>query len=141
MATVIEVSDYIETRLKTISGLRASDGIQDTVNPPAAMPLVTRVEAATFDTRWDVTFRILVISGGLSGMGLANASRALKTYMAPSGSASILAALDQHVDADGIESIDIGGAFWDQEREYLINGVAYWGAPLENVVVYITEDE
>ena len=140
MATLVQLSDGIETRLATISGLRGSSEWQDTVNPPVAMPLVTEVRADTFDTRFTATFRILVIVGGLSQMGIGRASRALKAYMSPSGASSIWAALEGDVTLGGVaETVVLDAAAWGEEREYQIGSIAYWGAPLENIEVEFTD--
>jgi hypothetical protein len=140
MATIVELSDGIEERLATISGLRGSSEWQDTVNPPVAMPLVTNISADTFDTRWTATFRILVIAGGLPQMGIGRASRALKAYMSPSGNSSIIAALEGDVTLGGVaETVVLDAANWGEEREYVIGSIPYWGAPLENVEVLFTD--
>jgi hypothetical protein len=140
MATIVELADGIEERLTTISGLRGSSEWQDTVNPPVAMPLVTDIRALTFDASWRATFRILVIAGGMSQMGIGRASRALKAYMAPSGAQSIIAALDGDTTLGGVsDTIVLDAAMWGEEREYEINGVRYWGAPLENIVVIFAD--
>jgi hypothetical protein len=140
MATVVELSDGIEERLSTISGLRGSSEWQDTINPPAAMPLLSDVRALTFDAVWRATFRILVVSGGLSQMGIGKASRALKAYMAPSGTESIIAALEGDLTLGGVaETVILDATNWGEEREYQINGVAYWGAPLEGLQILFTD--
>ena len=136
---IVSISDGIEARLATISGLHGSSEWQDTPNPPCAIPLVTRVQFDTFATRYTVIFRVLMLSGGISQMGMGKASRALKAYLEPVGTYSILAALDGDTTLGGeAEAIILDAAYWDQEREHLINGIAYWGAPLENIEVLFT---
>lgn len=138
MATLNQIADGIEARLATISGLRGSSEFKETVNPPAAIALVTDVRPSTFDTRHEATFRVLVVVTLAGGMG--KASRALKPYMSPSGAPSIFAALEGDATLGGVaESVLLGEAHWSSEGIWEWGTVAYWGAALENVTVLFTD--
>lgn len=92
MATLGQVRDELKVRLATISGLRAHDVWPDTVNVPAALvrPL-TGTFAESYGNGTKFTFEIVLV---LQLGTLRSAQDALDAYLDPSGSSSIVAAIE-----------------------------------------------
>ena len=92
------IRDGIETRLKTITGLQVYDHEPDatTVTPAASISLAGVTYNETFEgasTAGDRTYR-WVITLRLSGLIPEEQWQELDSYIAPTGSKSILAAID-----------------------------------------------
>jgi len=136
VATINDLADGIEARLATVSGLHGSSEWQNTPNPPAVLILVqSGPEAAAFDTLHQVTFRLLVLV--TLANGIAKAQRQLHQFMDASGTYSIKAALDGDDSLGSVAQYCLTeGMLWRDEHQYEINTVNYWGASLENLVVY-----
>ena len=97
---ISDLRDALEVRLKTISGLEVLDHMPDgfpvqpiaTIHPPGPRPRQTFAGAHLY--RFDIELR-------LSGVVPGDMWAALDTYLAPTGSSSIEAAIDGDKTLDG----------------------------------------
>ena len=105
MATLTEVRNALKNRLATVRNLTAN-AIEPAVPfLPAAWTLPIRVNYhASYDD--DLTYTIGVTVGVLLG-DLGQAQTALDDYLAPSGSKSVVEALETPIAGDGLESVRV----------------------------------
>lgn len=101
MATIGAIRDGLAVRLATISGLRVSDVMPDSINPPHA---IVRLDSATYDVAQggdavDYTFTIVIIASRTSERV---GQDKLDGYLSPTGSSSIRAAIDADNDLGGV---------------------------------------
>lgn len=101
MTPISALRDGLKTRLSTISGLRAYDTIPGDIRPPAA---VVRVESINYSSSMgglthEVTFNVLLL---VSTVLNSTSQDTLDGYLNPSGSTSVLAAIDAGFDLGGI---------------------------------------
>lgn len=95
MATIAEIMEGIETRLKTIPDLRVSSYVADQINPPQAIVGVPPVPdyriafGGVGELRIEPTITILV-SAALDRVGQAK----LATYVDKTGAQSVFAAIE-----------------------------------------------
>lgn len=92
MPTVQELREGLATRLRTISGLRASATQPDNPNPPQA---IVNLDSITFDSAFargmdEYQFTILVLAGRVAERTSQNR---LEAYLNPSGTSSIKTAI------------------------------------------------
>lgn len=100
-ATLVEVMQGIETRLETITGLRATDFTADQINPPHAMVAINDVDYRLTMGRgkYQINFEIAVFtSAALDRTG----QRALLAYANPRGSSSVIVAFEADKTLGGI---------------------------------------
>ena len=93
MADWANIAGGFQTRLETITGLRAYSEWPDQFNAPGAIviPAPVFINDATFDGGFDATFDILVMVARAGGDARSQVS--LLSYFATSGSSSIRAAI------------------------------------------------
>lgn len=143
MGEITNIRDGIETRLQTISGLQVYDHEPDgiTVTPMASIRLEAMTQNETFTGvsvpgdrtyRWIVTLR-------LAGAIPQEQWQALDDYMAPTGTNSILAAIDGDDTLGGIVEYTVmtpGESIEVTDREPRDNGGWYYAMefPLETYV-------
>lgn len=140
MVAINNLSDGLEARLATITGLHPSSEWKENVETPGALIFPPAVVFDTFDGVYTVTFRILVFVNISAGMG--QAARSLNSYMDTSGSTSITAAIaaDRTL-GSAADDVEITAMRWTGERAGFVEmgNVTYWGAYLENIPVYVSD--
>ena len=107
MATLAQIREGLATRIKTISGLRASAYIQFKPDPPVANVVLAPTEFnLDFDGTWNPKLTIWVFVNPASP----TAQQALDTYLAPTGTKSIAAASHADPSLGGVvESTKVTG--------------------------------
>lgn len=124
MANVPDIAGIfagIETRLLTISGLRAYSEMPGTVSPPAAWPDPTSI-AIGYDLDMggsiSLSFNVrLALASG--GSGLVRAQAALMPYLAVSGASSIKGAIEGDQTLGGkCQTLRVAGASGIDDWEY-----------------------
>ncbi len=128
MADFSAIRDGIQTRIETITGLRAYSVWPDTVNAPAVLvkPLRWGYRRAIGNVN-QAAFELLVIVS--MGAGLARAQAALDAYLDDTGVTSIKAAIEGGKTLGGIvDTLVVDG--WRDYDSYEINGVDYLGAKI-----------
>ena len=140
MVAVNDVTDGLQTRLATISGLHPSSEWRDVLEVPGALVFPPSIVQDTLDGNYTMTFRLLVFVGISDGIG--NAARALNTYMDTAGSTSITAAIaaDRTL-GNAADDVEPTAMRWDGSRAgfVVIDDATYWGAYLENITVYVSD--
>lgn len=131
MADLDDLLEAIQTRLATISGLRTHAYAPDNVHPPCAYPLP---RAGTYENTLTsaptTTFEIVVLAAPFDPRGLARAQKALNSFLARTGSASIRAALRGDVTLGGLaHTLDVKG--WREYESLSVGGVEYVGARID----------
>lgn len=111
----------IETRLATISGLRASSEMPGNVNPPAAWPDLSslRIEY-DLDMGGSIAITFLVrLALPEGGPGLVRAQQAMLPYLATSGTRSIKGAIEGDQTLGGIvQTLRVGSAQGIEDWEF-----------------------
>lgn len=100
MSTMTEVRNALQTRLATITGLRAySEMPAKPEFPAAAVGIRSLAYSRDFDDSVLYSFTVWVYVS--AGRDVERAQAALDTYLAPTGATSIKAALEGDVDLGG----------------------------------------
>ena len=127
MADFSAIRSGLETRLKTIAGLRTSHVIPERVDPPLAFVAPAKGEVVsyldTFDggATWNLVIRLYV-----SRWDAPRAQDALDPYLATSGPLSIKAAVEADVSLGGVaSSVTVMGA--SGYGVYTVGNVDYVG--------------
>lgn len=113
------------TQLATVSGLRVYSFVPEQINPPAA---VVALGAGTYDDDFDgaCTFDATVLVLVSEAQGNQRAQAAFQTYVDPTGSSSIVAAINASPTLSGsVNSVRVLG--WDAPQSFDIGGIAYAG--------------
>lgn len=124
MATIGEIRAALAARLATIPDLNAHDFVPSTLNPPAAVVFGPEIDYDSTMARGsdDYRFHVILLVASASDR---SAQELLDSYLAPSGTTSVKAAVDG----------DLGGvvdfARVKEVREYgpqEVNSMSYFGA-------------
>ena len=140
MVAVNDVTDGLQARLATISGLHPSSEWRDVIETPGALIFPPTIVQDTFDGSFQMTFRLLVFVNISQGIG--PAARALNSFMDTAGASSITAAIAADRTLGGTaDDVEITASRWTGERAGFveIDNVTYWGAYLENIVVGVSD--
>ena len=130
MTTIAQIRTGIATRLATITGLNASATVPDTVNTPAAVVYGPEIDFDSTMARGSDDYRFWVILL-VSRVNEQAGQEQLDSYLAPSGSTSVKAAVEGAGGNLGgvVDFVRVKGVreYGDQEA----NGVPYFGAAIE----------
>lgn len=134
VASLSEVRSALQTRLATISGLRAYSTWPDQVHAPAALvrPVSMRF-SETMDDRHTMMFEVILLAAPV-GDGLARAQDKLDPYLDESGTSSVRAAIEADVQLGGkAEYVTVTG--WRQYASMEVGGVEFLGAIFDVAVL------
>ena len=140
MVAINDITDGLQARLATISGLHPSSEWTDVIETPGALIFPPSIVQDTFDGNYTMTFRILVFMNISQGIG--NAARELNSYMDTAGSTSITAAITADRTLGSVaDDVEPTAMRWASERAgfVIIDNVTYWGSYLENIAVYVSD--